>query len=103
MSVNAGRLVRKMWENLTVNKKVKPLNLQPCGCRELCVLLLDRIAHTKHVDAVYCYRPSSVVSVGRSVTLASPGKTAEPIEMPFGLRTRVGPGNRVLDCGPDSQ
>jgi len=29
-----------------------------------------------------------------------PGKTAEPIEMPFGLRTRVGPRNHVLDGGP---
>jgi len=27
----------------------------------------------------------------------SPAKTAEPIEVPFGLRTRVGPGNHVLD------
>jgi len=55
---------------------------------------LDRIARTVHVDAVYCYRPSSVVclSVGRSVTLVSPAKTAEPIEMPFGLRIRVGQG-----------
>jgi len=46
------------------------------------------------VDAVYCYRPSSVVclSVCRSVTLVSPAKTAEPTEMPFGLRTLVGPG-----------
>ena len=26
---------------------------------------------------------------------------AEPIEMQFGLRTRVGPGNHVLDRGPD--
>jgi len=26
---------------------------------------------------------------------------AEPIEMPFSLRTRVGPGNHVLDAGPD--
>jgi len=26
---------------------------------------------------------------------------AEPIEMPFGLRTRVGPGNHVLDGDPD--
>jgi len=26
---------------------------------------------------------------------------AEPIEMPFGLRTRVCPGNHVLDGGPD--
>jgi len=26
---------------------------------------------------------------------------AEPIEMPFGLRTRAVPGNHVLDEGPD--
>jgi len=40
-------------------------------------------------------------SVGLSVTLVSPAKTAEPIEMPFGLRTRVDPGNHVLDGCPD--
>jgi len=40
-------------------------------------------------------------SVGLSVTLVSPVKTAAPIEMPFGLRTRVGPRNYVLDGGPD--
>jgi len=39
--------------------------------------------------------------VGLTVTLVFPAKTAEPIEMPFGLRTRVGPGNYVLDGGPD--
>ena len=33
----------------------------------------------------------------------SPAKKAEPIEMPFGLWTRVGPGNHVLDGGPDSR
>jgi len=31
----------------------------------------------------------------------SPAKTAAPIELPFGLRTWVGPGNHVLDGGPD--
>jgi len=31
----------------------------------------------------------------------SPAKTAEPIELPFGLRTWVCPGNHVLDGGPD--
>jgi len=41
-------------------------------------------------------------SVCRSVTLVSPATTAAPIEMPFGLRTRVGPGNHVLDGSPDS-
>jgi len=40
-------------------------------------------------------------SVCQSVTLLSPAETAEPIEMPFGLRTRVGPGNHVLDGSPD--
>jgi len=44
-------------------------------------------------------------SVGPSVclfvTLLNPAKTAEPIEMPFGLRTRVGPGNHALVGGPD--
>jgi len=39
--------------------------------------------------------------VGLSVTLVSHAKTATPIEMPFGLRTRVGPGNHVLDGGQD--
>jgi len=39
--------------------------------------------------------------VCQSVTLVIPAKTAKPIEMPFGLRTLVGPGNHVLDDGPD--
>jgi len=42
-----------------------------------------------------------VSSVGLSVTLVSPAKTAELIEMLFGLRTGVGPRNDVLDGGPD--
>jgi len=28
-------------------------------------------------------------------------KTAEPIEMPFGLWARMGPRNHVLDTGPE--
>jgi len=35
--------------------------------------------------------------VCRFVTLVSPTKTAEPIKVPFGLKTLVGPGNHVLD------
>jgi len=42
------------------------------------------------------------LSVCLSVTLVSPAKTAELIEMPFGLRTQVGPGNHVLDGAPDA-
>jgi len=41
-------------------------------------------------------------SVGLSVTPVSPAKTVEPIDMPFGLRTRVGTGNFVLDGDPDA-
>ena len=44
---------------------------------------------------------SVYLSVCRSVTLVSPAKIAEPIEMLFGFRTLVGPGNNVLDGGPD--
>jgi len=42
---------------------------------------------TTYIDAANCYRPNSVVcrSVCLSVTVASPAKTAELIEMPFGL------------------
>jgi len=41
------------------------------------------------------------LSVCRAVTLVNPAKTAEPIEMPFGLRTWVGPRNHVLDGHSD--
>jgi len=45
--------------------------------------------------------PSSVVC--RSVTvIMSRAKTAEPIEMSYRLRTRVGPENHVLDGGSRS-
>jgi len=40
-------------------------------------------------------------SVGLSVTLVSFAKTADMTDMPFGLRTRVGAGNHILDGGPD--
>ena len=44
---------------------------------------------------------SDAWSVCPSVMIVSPAKTAEPIEMPFGLWTWVGPGNHVLDGRPD--
>jgi len=52
-----------------------------------------------HLPTAYCYRPSSVVC--QSVTLVSPAKSVEPIEMPFGLRTQVGQRNHVLDGSLD--
>jgi len=36
-----------------------------------------------------------------SVTIVSPAKTAEPIEMSFGLWTPVHPSSHVVDAGPD--
>ena len=59
--------------------------------------------HRSYVDAAYCNRPSSVVcpSVGLSVTIVNSAKTAEPIEMSFGVWTRVGPRKHVLDGGAD--
>jgi len=51
-------------------------------------------------------RDRVALSVGLSVcwsaTPVSPAKMAGPIEMPFGLRIRVGPRNHVLDGGPDA-
>jgi len=40
-------------------------------------------------------------SVGLSVTLVSLAKTAEPIDVPFGMRTWVDPRDHVLDGGSD--
>jgi len=42
------------------------------------------------------------LSVGLSVTIVSPAKTAKSIEMPFGLWSRVGSWNHA-DGDPDPQ
>jgi len=45
---------------------------------------------------------SVALSVGLSVTLVSPAKTAEPMEIPFALwAARMGRRNNVLDRGPE--
>jgi len=41
-------------------------------------------------------------SVCRTSEPCKNGSSAEPIKVMFGLRTQVGPGNHVLDGGPDS-
>jgi len=41
----------------------------------------------------------SGLSVGLPVTVVSPGKTPEPIDMPFGVWIHVGPGRHVLNGG----
>ena len=73
------------------------------------VIIIRPHRSTTYVETTYWYRRISVVClfVCRSVCLlvchdCEPCKTAEPIEMPFGLWTRVGPGNHVLNGGTDS-
>jgi len=58
-----------------------------------------------YVDAAYCYRPSNVVSLSACLSVchtSEPCKTAEPIEMPFVLMTRVSPRNHVIRWGPQT-
>ena len=72
---------------------------------------VDRFSHfrplrsTTYVDATYCYTDRAAWSVGlsvcrfvcmTSVAVVSPAKTAEPIEMSFGISTRVSPTKHVL-------
>ena len=78
-------------------------------CTDLCQTALRSVSHfivitgphhsTTCVEAACCYRPSSMVC--QFVTVVSPVKTAELIEMPFRLWTLVGLRNHVLDRGPD--
>jgi len=42
-------------------------------------------------------QPIVTDQVAWSITLVSPAEMTEPIELPFGLRARVGPGNHILD------
>ena len=67
------------------------------------MLLIIRPRRLNDVRSVVTDRVAWSVgrSVCRSVALVSPAKTAEPIEMPFGLRTLVGPVNHLLNDGPD--
>jgi len=68
------------------------------------VIIIRSHRSTTYVDVAYCYRLSSVVCLSvclfcLSVTIVSPAKTAEPIDMSFELWTRVGTKNHVLDGG----
>jgi len=82
------------------NEKEKQTQNQAYKVQRQCTCCIFRPHRsTTYVDAAYSYRQSSVVCW--SVTLVSPAQTAAPIELPFGLRTWVGPGNYVLDGGPD--
>jgi len=70
--------------------------------RNFCVFF--RLQHScTYVDAAFCHRRSSMAClfVSLSVTIVSPAKTAEPIEMLFGVCTWVGSRKHLLDGGGD--
>jgi len=52
------------------------------------------LAELRRIASAYCI----AWSVCRSVTVVSPAKTAEPIEMPFWMLSRVDPINHVWGC-----
>jgi len=62
-----------------------------------CVTLYYYAASQYSIDAAYCYRRNTMVclSVGLFVTILSPAKTAEPIDMLFVMYTRVCPWKYV--------
>ena len=87
--------IQRVCTNMSVEIVTSLCRLHWYHCRWLCSwseFIIRPHPSTMYADAAYCYRPSSVVcrSIGRSVTVVSPAITAERIEMPFGLRTRVG-------------
>ena len=49
-----------------------------------------------------CIRDSPIDNALYSVAFGSHTKPAKPIEMPFGMMTRVGHRYDVLDGGPDA-
>jgi len=61
----------------------------------LCFQVASQLRST-YVDGGHCYKVAWSVGLSRTVVM-SPAKMAAPIEMPFGLRTWVGPSNRALD------
>ena len=52
-----------------------------------------------NTDMAICFFLAWLVCL--SVTIVSPAKRAEPVVMPFGMWTWMGPRNHVLDVGPD--
>ena len=68
----------------------------------VCIIWPHHRLSQYYVDAAYCYRWSSMVCLSDclSVTIMSPAKSAKLIKMSFGMWTRVGPSNHLLDGGP---
>jgi len=76
------------------------LMCQPAS--QACVEHIFRPYHSTMYAGAAFYRCSSVscMSVYLSLMIVSPAKMAEPIEMPIGVWTGVGPRNHVMCGGP---
>jgi len=81
LSNDPGKLLQWLWYNDSTTK--------------IMIAIIRPHHSTTYIDAAYCYRRSSVVC--RSVTIVSPAKMVELIEMLFGMWTPVGPWNQALD------
>ena len=106
-SESGAPLNRRCWHRCTVNTRlsVRP-GTAPRRIQTQDKLYIDYRPHhsTTHVDAAYCYRRIVVClsvgpSVGLSVTIVSPKKTAELIGMPFGMGVSVRPSKHALYRG----
>ena len=60
-------------------------------------IILGRIVLLRRSDLLLQTQSVCISSVWLSVTIVSPAETAEPIEMPFSVWTRVGPMKHVFD------
>jgi len=76
------------WYHSTLRRYTKTFLLGRIAVPRACVYACGLSLQTKY--SVHD------VSACRSVTIVSPAKTAEAIEMPFGLWTRVGSSNHAL-------
>jgi len=92
----------KLEEEIRVRNSRRRIRSQLCCLLAYHTRLLLMTASQYYVRRCGLLLPIEYSMVCRSVCHTSePCKTAEPIEIPFGLRTRVGPGNYVLHGGPD--
>jgi len=91
------------WLNLANTSKLSMCGGDAALCQITLTTCYYSTASQYHICRCGLLLPTEYrgLSVCLCVTLVYPAKMTEPIEMPFGLRTWMGPGNHVLDGGPD--
>jgi len=88
---------QRMIDGELMTRRPTSLMMVKIGHGRVCLRgILGEAALQHQLDAVYCYRRSIAWFVGRSIfNDRETCKTAEPIEMPFGIWTQVGPRNHA--------